>query len=259
MAAGLALIMLESELANMHEAMFTATVALPDWLFEQDYLIFLSLFGWLLIALLSWAKPLGESNGGWVASKWNWFGLFGMAQAVSELAKILSFTDTAFQPFNLWPAFEMLGYGILLDHALRSSKRFRGKYSLPLASTASFILGLTLQTDSLLYIRIVAATLVLASCASGAKIFLDEAKVSKCWQCRMVAIGLMIAMISFVLDPRRQIPFVFNSVDHFSAYPYFGFNYLVFRIVAAWFILFAFWGYYQSDAWQFLKPYGKTR
>lgn len=229
----------------MQNPVISATIDLPDWLFEQDYLIFLSLYGWLLIAQVSWAKPLGETKGLKISgNRWKWFGLFGLAQALAELAKILTFSDSFFQSFNLWPAFEMMGFGFLLDFGLRRLRRFRGKFVLPLASAAGFIVGLTQQADAIIFTRVVSIVFVVGSCLVGAKIFLIEARVTKSWQCHAVVAGIMLALVSFLLDPRRQFAAITGHVEQFSSYPYFGFSYLIVRIVAAWTILMSFWGYF---------------
>ena len=36
----------------------------PEWLFEQDYMVFLSFFGWVLLGLLAWIKPLCDRQKG---------------------------------------------------------------------------------------------------------------------------------------------------------------------------------------------------
>ena len=227
----------------MNKEMILATVALPDWLFEQDYLIFLALLGWMLIALLAWANPLGGTQEPERRRRWLWFGFFGMAQAVAELSKILSFSDPFFRAFHFEPAFEMLGYGFLIDFSLRRLNRFRGKFVLPVASVAGFILGLALQPDAMVYTRVLAILVVFAACVSGAKVFLNVAKSVGGWQCNVIAIGLLFSLVSFLLEPSSRTSLASSSFSDVSAYPYFGFSYLIARIVAAWTILSAFWGY----------------
>ena len=67
----------------------TSDLTFPDWLFEQDYMVFLSFFGWTLLGLLAWTKPLCDRQKG--EADWFWFGYFAFAEAMGDFVRTLSF------------------------------------------------------------------------------------------------------------------------------------------------------------------------
>ena len=91
----------------------TSDLTFPDWLFEQDYMVFLSFFGWTLLGLLAWTKPLCDSQKG--EARWFWFGYFAFAEAMGDFVRTLSFSDPFFRSFSIEIPLEMLGLGCLIE------------------------------------------------------------------------------------------------------------------------------------------------
>ncbi|MEM9160605.1 MAG: ATP-binding protein, partial [Verrucomicrobiota bacterium] len=214
---------------------------IPGWLFEQDFLVFLSFFGWMLIGLLAWTKPLSGREGG--NAPWLWFGYFGFSQAIAEFFKVLSFSDPFFRLFNFGSAFEMLGFGVLIDMGLRSLPRFRDRSIPPYASIACCLMGFALQVEVQFFTQFVAFGLAAFATSWAGRIFLDAAKAQRRRELIFVLVGLGASLIAWMVDPQRLALVSRMSEVDYGEYPYYGFMLLSTRVFAAWTILFGFWAY----------------
>lgn len=225
----------------MDSSVSQLTRYIPSWLFEQDYLVFLSFFGWMLIGLLSWTKPLSAREG--PEAPWLWFGYYGFSQAIAEFFKVLSFSDPFFRAYNFGSAFEMLGFGVLIDMGLRSLPRNRKRGFPPYASIGSCLLGLALQVDVQIFTQLVALVLAATGTVWAARIFYRLCRKQGRRELYAVMVGLGIALPAWLLDPSRLALLQRSEVAEFGEFPYYGFLLLAARVVSAWTILGGFWTY----------------
>lgn len=217
----------------------------PDWLFEQDYLVFLSFFGWMLVGLLAWTKPLCARQNG--ESHWLWFGYFAFAEAMADFIRALSFSDPFFRSFSIETPLEMLGLGCLVELSLRRLARYQGKRFPPLAAMACALLGFAIEVSSMLYSLIVAFLVSTVACLWFASTIGEIAREKRRPELYVMLAGILLLIPAWILHP-DHMAFVRNeTLVAFNEFPFYGFSLLFLRIVSAWLILGAFW-YYRLQA-----------
>ena len=214
---------------------------LPSWIFAQDYLVFLSFFGWMLVGLLAWTKPLSEHEG--KRLPWLWFGYYAFSQAISDFLRTLSFSDPFFRGFNAEVGFEMLGYGMLFEFSLRSLPQYRNRSFFPWAAVAGLLLGLSIEIGDSLYTLIVSFVVSLVAVAWAGVSFVQSARKEGRRELYTVVVGLVFLLPTWLLAPNRLAAFSDDRLAHYDGFPYFGFGLLFLRILAGWFILGGFWQY----------------
>lgn len=209
---------------------------IPGWIFEQDYLVFLSFFGWMLVGLLSWTKPLSENEG--KRFPWLWIGFYAFSQALSDFLRTLSFSDPFFRNFNLEVGFEMLGYGLLVELALRYSRRAEGaKGGFPYAAVGGLLLGLSIEIGDFLYTLIVSMLVSVGAVAWAVWSFVEAARRGKHRELYAVVAGLALVLPTWFLAPDR----LGEGTESYSDFPYYGFGLLALRIAAGWLVLGGLW------------------
>jgi len=209
---------------------------LPDTLFQQDFLVFLSFFGWMLIGLLAWTRPLAKaSNGGhW----WVWLGFFAFSEAVADFVKVLSFSDPFFRVFNIGSAFEMLGFGFLIELAIRYEKP---KIKVPAAAIACGFLGLAMEVDSFLYTQLISFAVAIGASVAVAIRLVQEGRMFGGKTLLVVAFGVAMAAPTWLLHPERLGLLRGGGLLEFDEFPYYGFPLLFARVASAWLILSGLW------------------
>lgn len=213
----------------------------PEWLFEQDYLVFLSFFGWMLVGLLSWGRPLCDSQKR--ESLWFWFGYFAFFEAMADFVRALSFSDAFFRTFSLDSPLEMLGLGCLVELSLRHSDRYRGKRFPPYAAVACALLGFAIEVSSMLYSLIVAFLVSTVACLWFATTLGKIAKERGRIELYVVIAGILLLIPAWLLQP-GHVAFLRNApLMNFEEFPFYGFALLFLRIASAWLILGGFWRY----------------
>lgn len=219
----------------------SSALRFPEWLFEQDYLVFLSFFGWMLVGLLSWAKPLCDRQKG--ETLWVWFGYFAFFEAMSDFVRALSFSDAFFRSFSIESPLEMLGLGCLAELSLRRSERYRGKRFLPYAAVACSLLGFAIEVSSMLYSLIVAFIVSTVACIWVSSTLGRLAKSRGSLELYVVLAGILLLIPAWVLQP-GHVAFLRNTqLIAFDEFPFYGFAFLFLRIASAWLILGGFWRY----------------
>ncbi|MBK1878072.1 ATP-binding protein [Pelagicoccus mobilis] len=214
---------------------------IPSWIFEQDFLVFLSFFGWMLVGLLALSKPLSQH--GAAKLPWLWIGFYAFSQALQDFLRTLSFSDAFFRAFNLEVGFEMLGYGLLVETAIRYAKKDEERNFFPYSAVGGLFLGLSIEIGDSLYTLVVSllvsAVAVIWSCRCFAKAAIEE----KRRELYVIVAGLVILFPTWLLAPGRLgAVFPVESLTY-EDFPYYGFDLLLLRIVAAWTILSGFWYY----------------
>lgn len=213
----------------------------PEWLFEQDYMVFLSFFGWAVLGLLAWTKPLCDRQKD--ETLWIWFGYFAFAEATADFVRTLSFSDPFFRTFTIEIPLEMLGLGCLIEGALRGSKRFEGKSFPSVIAISCGLLGFAIEVGSMLYSLLVAFAVSTVACVwfalSVRKIALEKGR----HELYIVFVGILLLVPAWVLHP-DHIAFLRNeTLVTYSEFPFYGFLLLFLRIVSAWLVLGGFWIY----------------
>lgn len=214
---------------------------IPSWIIEQDYFVFLSLFGWLLVGLLAWTKPLSDNEGRRLP--WLWFGFYAFSQAISDFLRTLSFSDPFFRAFNMEVGFEMLGYGLLVESAIRSLPRYRGKSFFPYAALAGLFLGLSIEIGDVLYTLVVSFLVSVLAVAWACRSFVAAAREEKRPELYGIVVGLVFVLPTWLLAPDRLSFVQTGPAARFEDFPEYGFSLLLLRILAAWTVLAGFWAY----------------
>ncbi len=213
----------------------------PEWLFEQDYMVFLSFFGWVLLGLLAWIKPLCDRQKG--ERLWVWFGYFAFAEAMADFVRTLSFSDPFFRVFSIEIPFEMLGLGCLIEAAVRGSAKLEGKTFPPVIAISCGLLGFAVEVGSMLYSLFVAFSVSTVACVWFAlrvrKLALEQGR----HELYIVFAGLLLLVPAWILHP-DHIAFLRNEIlITYSEFPFYGFLLLFLRMVSAWLIVGGFWIY----------------
>ncbi len=214
---------------------------IPSWIFEQDYLVFLSFFGWVLVGLLAWTKPLSENEGRGLP--WLWIGYYAFSQAISDFLRTLSFSDPFFRNFNLEVGFEMLGYGLLVEIATRYANRNRERSFFPFAAVGGLCLGLSIEVGDVLYTLVVSFLSSVLAIILASRSFLREARDEKRRELYAVVAGLILVLPTWLLAPDRLSSVLGLSTVAYEDFPYYGLDLLSLRILAAWTMLAGFWYY----------------
>lgn len=213
----------------------------PSWIFEQDFLVFLSFFGWMLVGLLALTKPLSANEG--VRLPWLWIGFYAFSQALSDFLRTLSFSDAFFRSFNLEVGFEMLGYGLLVESAIRYGRKPDQRNFFPYSAVGGLFLGLSIEVGDLLYTLIVSFLVSLFAIVWACRCFVKAAREERRSELYVIVAGLILVFPTWVLAPGRLgVLFPVDAVTY-EDFPYYGFDLLVLRIVAGWTILAGFWYY----------------
>lgn len=214
---------------------------IPDWVFEQDYLVFLSFFGWMLLGLLAWTKPLSEKEDRRIP--WLWFGYYAFSQAFSDFLRTLSFSDPFFRVFNMEVGFEMLGYGLLVEMAIRYLPRYRNRNFFPYSALLGLCLGLSIEIGDSLYTLVVSFLSSVVAIVWAASTFWKAARSEGRKELFIIVAGLALALPTWLLAPDRLASVEASPDLGYEEFPYFGFWLLSIRILAAWTMLWGFWQY----------------
>ncbi len=213
----------------------------PEWLFEQDYMVFLSFFGWVLLGLLAWIKPLCDRQKS--EYLWVWFGYFAFAEAMADFVRTLSFSDPFFRTFSIEIPLEMLGLGCLIEASVRGSARFKGKSFPPIIAISCGLLGFAVEVGSMLYSLLVAFAVSTVACVwfalSVRKLALEQDRYELC----IVFVGLLLLIPAWILHPDHIAFFRNETLVTYSEFPFYGFLLLFLRIISAWLALGGFWIY----------------
>lgn len=180
----------------------------PESLFEQDYLVFLSFFGWMLVGLLAWTKPLCDRQNG--ERYWVWFGYFAFAEAMADFIRALSFSDPFFRTFSIETPLEMLGLGCLIELSLRRLNRYKGKRFPPMAAIACALLGFAIEVSSMLYSLIVAFMVSTVACLWFVSTLGRIAREQGCKELYVILAGVLTLIPAWVLHP-DHLAFVRNE------------------------------------------------
>jgi signal transduction histidine kinase/CheY-like chemotaxis protein len=219
----------------------TSDLSFPDWLFEQDYMVFLSFFGWTLLGLLAWTKPLCDRQKG--EALWFWFGYFAFAEAMGDFVRTLSFSDPFFRSFSIEIPLEMLGLGCLIEASVRGPGWLKGRSFPPAIAIACGLLGFAIEVGSLLYSLVVAFLVSTVACLWFAWRLREMAIDKDRYELIVVAAGVVLLIPAWVLHP-DHIAFLRNeTLVAYSEFPFYGFLLLFLRILSAWLALGGFWFY----------------
>ena len=219
----------------------TSDLTFPDWLFEQDYMVFLSFFGWTLLGLLAWTKPLCDRQRGEV--DWFWFGYFAFAEAMGDFVRTLSFSDPFFRSFSIEIPFEMLGLGCLIEASVRGSGWLKGRSFPPVIAITFGLLGFAIEVGSLLYSLVVAFLVSTVSCLWFAWRLREMAIDKDRYELIIVAAGVVLLIPAWVLHPDHIAFLRSETLVAYSEFPFYGFLLLFLRILSAWLALGGFWIY----------------
>ncbi|MBD5779626.1 response regulator [Pelagicoccus sp. NFK12] len=214
---------------------------IPSWIFEQDFLVFLSFFGWMLVGLLALSKPLSKNGG--ARLPWLWIGFYAFSQAVSDFLRTLSFSDEFFRTFNLEVGFEMLGYGLLVETAIRYAKKDEERYFFPYSALGGLFLGLSIEIGDLLYTLVVSFLVSAGAVFWAGRVFARAAMEEKRRELYAIVAGLALLFPTWLLAPGRLDALMTDQSVAYEDFPYYGFDLLLLRIVAGWTILAGFWYY----------------
>ena len=219
----------------------TSDLTFPDWLFEQDYMVFLSFFGWTLLGLLAWTKPLCDRQKG--EARWFWFGYFAFAEAMGDFVRTLSFSDPFFRSFSIEIPLEMLGLGCLIEASVRGSGWLKRRNFPPAIAISCGLLGFAIEVGSLLYSLVVAFLVSTVACLWFAWRLREMAKVKDRYELIIVAAGVVLLIPAWVLHPDHIAFLRSETLVAYSEFPFYGFLLLFLRILSAWLALGGFWIY----------------
>jgi len=214
---------------------------IPSWIFEQDFLVFLSFFGWMLLGLLALSQPFSKNEGGRLP--WLWIGFYGFSQAFSDFVRTLSFSDSFFRSFNLEVGFEMLGYGLLVEVALRYGPRSRRSNLFPFAAVGGLFLGLSIEIAEMLYTLVVSFFVSAFAVLWAGRCLFRAAREEGRRELYVVVAGLLLILPTWILAPSRLGEIALFELEAYEDFPYYGFGLLTLRIAAGWLILGGLWYY----------------
>ncbi len=229
----------------MASSIDSSALLFPEGLFEQDYLVFLSFFGWMLLGLLAWTKPLCDRQSG--ETQWVWFGYFAFAEAMADFIRTLSFSDPFFRTFSIETPLEMLGLGCLIELSLRRLERYKEKSVPPFAAIACALLGFAIEVSSMLYSVFVAFLVSAVACLWFAFTLGQIARKTKRSELYVILCGILILIPAWLLHPGHMAFIRNETLVTFNEFPFYGFALLFLRILAAWVVLGGFW-YYRLQA-----------
>ncbi len=229
----------------------------PEWLFEQDYMVFLSFFGWTLLGLLAWTKPLCDRQKG--ESLWIWFGYFAFAEAMADFVRTLSFSDPFFRTFSLEVPLEMLGLGCLIEGSVRVLNRFKGKRFPPVIAIACGLLGFAIEVGSMLYSLVVAFLVSAVACVWFSWSVRELARRDGRRELYVMIGGLLLLIPAWVLHPDHLAFLRSETLVTYSEYPFYGFLLLFLRIVSAWLALGGFWIYRLQARIEDVGPHAREK
>jgi len=201
----------------------------------------LSFIGWMLVGLLALSKPLSKKAS--VRIPWLWVGFYAFSQALQDFLRTLSFSDAFFRAFNLEVGFEMLGYGLLVEIAIRYARKESNRNFFPYSALGGLFLGLSIEVGDSLYTLIVSLLVSLGAVIWACRCFARAAREEKRRELYAIVVGLIVLFPTWLLAPGR-LDGVFSSESVvYQDFPYYGFDLLVLRIISAWSTLSGFWYY----------------
>lgn len=204
-------------------------------------MVFLSFFGWTLLGLLAWTKPLCDRQKG--EARWFWFGYFAFAEAMGDFVRTLSFSDSFFRSFSIEIPLEMLGLGCLIEASVRGSGWLKGRSFPPVIAITCGLLGFAIEVGSLLYSLVVAFLVSTVACLWFAWRLRDMAIDKDRYELIVVAAGVVLLIPAWVLHPDHIAFLRSETLVAYSEFPFYGFLLLFLRILSAWLALGGFWIY----------------
>lgn len=204
-------------------------------------MVFLSFFGWTLLGLLAWTKPLCDRQKG--EACWFWFGYFAFAEAMGDFVRTLSFSDPFFRSFSIEIPLEMLGLGCLIEASVRGSGWLKGRSFPPAIAITCGLLGFAIEVGSLLYSLVVAFLVSTVACLWFAWRLREMAIDKDRYELIVVAAGVVLLIPAWVLHPDHIAYLRSETLVAYSEFPFYGFLLLFLRILSAWLALGGFWIY----------------
>ncbi len=103
------------------------------WFYQQDYITFLAVLGWLTVGLVAWGNAAAVDSR---RIPWRWFAFFAFFASVDGTLDLAKMTTPQIWPPEIDPLFRLCGYGCLLEFSRRGMRHLRWVRVGPLVSAA---------------------------------------------------------------------------------------------------------------------------
>jgi len=91
------------------------------WIFQQDYMTFLALLGWLTAGLIAWGNAAAAAETRTIP--WKWFALFCLFASIDATLDLARMAAPEIWPSSLSSVFRLAAYGCLMEFARRGAQR----------------------------------------------------------------------------------------------------------------------------------------
>jgi signal transduction histidine kinase/CheY-like chemotaxis protein len=113
---------------------------LGGWFFQQDYITFLAVLGWLTVGLVAWGNAAAASDSRRVP--WRWFAFFAFFASLDGTLDLAKMITPEIWPPEIDPLFRLAGYGCLLEFARRGLRTLGWLRVWPMAPLAVPVVAL---------------------------------------------------------------------------------------------------------------------
>ncbi len=110
------------------------------WFFQQDYMTFLAVLGWLTAGLVAWGNAAAAQDSRRIP--WRWFAFFAFFASLDSTLDLARMVTPEIWPQEIHPLFRLAGYGCLLELARRGAGHLRWVRVGPLVPIAIPVAGL---------------------------------------------------------------------------------------------------------------------
>lgn len=93
------------------------------WIYQQDYMTFLAVLGWLTAGLIAWGNAATREDAR--AVPWKWCAFFCLLQSLDGTLDLAKMINPEIWPRGFGPIFRLTGYGFLLEFARRGAVQLR--------------------------------------------------------------------------------------------------------------------------------------
>ena len=93
------------------------------WFYQQDYITFLAVLGWLTVGLVAWGNAVAATDSRQVP--WRWFAFYAFFASLDGTLDLAKMITPGIWPPEIDPLYRLAGYGCLLEFARRGMHELR--------------------------------------------------------------------------------------------------------------------------------------
>ncbi|MGH8017949.1 MAG: ATP-binding protein [Opitutaceae bacterium] len=115
-------------------ALHLAGTEFAGWFYQQDYITFLAVLGWLTVGLVAWGNAAAAADSRRIP--WRWFAFFAFFVSLDGTLDLAKMITPRIWPPEIDPLFRLCGYGCLLEFSRRGVRFLRWARIGPLVPAA---------------------------------------------------------------------------------------------------------------------------